>query len=656
MEKRFTLALVLSLVVLVCWQIWFGPKPQPKKDEEKSTTAKPEPGPGEAGEQGETKPGGVEPGGVEPGGVAPGPDPKADRPADAEQVTLRNDKLEVRFSSFGAVVDEVQLLDFRPNAEAAESEHLKLLVPSEYGLNAFRIEDRSYPDLRVGRSLWTLNSSDERHVEYTREFTRTFLTREKEAAELTYTLRKRFTLPADDARYLEFKIEWEYTGGRTLKTEFALLVTGGVFQEIGGESMSEPRSAIFPFEDDVEIMTVRDVADDDNAVDVEKFLLGKPGNEKTLERGNRFVADVSNYHGAFLLLKDFPDDVGAAVFALLPYDKRTGKGNFKDRNDGGSRSARTCTVLNISASTTVDRKSVWKGLYYLGPVEDKSIDSALGGVLSESEIESLGEVYDDQLSWARPIARVVQTILSWWYSVFGNWGWSIIALTLCVRVALFPINRKSQAAMMHVQEAQARVKPKLEKLKEKHKDDQKKFHEEQMKLYRAENVPLFPIGGCLPMFLQIPIFFGLFSALRASIDLRQAEWLWVADLSQPDHLVTFDSPMGHPLALCGGCCPIPSPDITGFHILPILMTVAWVLNSYFMPKPEVTNPQMEQQRKMMMFMPLLFGVFMYTYAAGLSLYWLTSSLIGIVESRVIKKIWPVKKPGEKEKVESAATT
>jgi YidC/Oxa1 family membrane protein insertase len=187
------------------------------------------------------------------------------------------------------------------------------------------------------------------------------------------------------------------------------------------------------------------------------------------------------------------------------------------------------------------------------------------------------------------------------------------------------------------------VKPKLEALKEKHKGDSRKFAEAQMRLFKEEKVPLVPIGGCLPIFLQIPVFFGLFAALRASIDLRQASWLWVADLSQPDHFIRFDNPVYNPMSFCSGCCGTPAPDITGLHILPILMTVAWVLNSYLMPRPETTNPQMEQQRKMMMFMPLLFGLMMYSYAAGLSLYWLTSSVVGIIETRIIKKVWPLKK-------------
>jgi YidC/Oxa1 family membrane protein insertase len=211
-----------------------------------------------------------------------------------------------------------------------------------------------------------------------------------------------------------------------------------------------------------------------------------------------------------------------------------------------------------------------------------------------------------------------------------------------VRLLLFPINRRSQGSMARHSEMMARIKPRLAALKEKHKNDSRKYAEEQMKLMKAEGVPLVPLGGCLPLLLQIPIFWGLFSALRTSIALRQASWLWVHDLSQPDYLIRFDTPIWNPLSLCGGCCGTTPAPIDGLHLLPILMTIAWMANSYLMPRPASMDQQAEQQRKMMMFMPVLFGFMMYSYAAGLSLYWLTSSLFGIIETRVIRKYFPLR--------------
>ena len=133
-------------------------------------------------------------------------------------------------------------------------------------------------------------------------------------------------------------------------------------------------------------------------------------------------------------------------------------------------------------------------------------------------------------------------------SLTGNWGFAIMLLTFFVRLVLFPVNRRSQISMVRHSEAMGRIKPRLDVLKEKYKDDTKRFLAEQTALLKAEKVPLVPLGGCLPLLLQIPIFYGLFAALRASIELRQAPFLWAPDLSQPDHLVRFATPYPNPIS------------------------------------------------------------------------------------------------------------
>ncbi|MCA9319767.1 MAG: membrane protein insertase YidC, partial [Planctomycetes bacterium] len=192
--------------------------------------------------------------------------------------------------------------------------------------------------------------------------------------------------------------------------------------------------------------------------------------------------------------------------------------------------------------------------------------------------------------------------------------------------------RKSQVAMQNHAAKMAKIKPKIEKLQEKYGADRQKIAAEQMKLMKQEGVSMVPLGGCLPMFLQIPVFFGLFSAIRFDIDLRHASFLWCNDLSMPDTVIRLAEPFAMK------CC-IPIPAIQGLNVLPLLMIAAMFLHQLGMPKSP--DPQMASQQKMMMFMPLMFGVMMYGYAAGLSLYWLSSSLFGIFEQRVIKKLFPI---------------
>jgi YidC/Oxa1 family membrane protein insertase len=218
-------------------------------------------------------------------------------------------------------------------------------------------------------------------------------------------------------------------------------------------------------------------------------------------------------------------------------------------------------------------------------------------------------------------------VLRLFHGLCGNWGVAIILLTLLVRLVLFPINRRSQTAMARYQSKMKRVQPKLEEVKKRFASDPKKLREAQARIMQEEGA-FPPLGGCLPMFLQLPVFFGLFSALRTSFDLRQAPFgLWIQDLSRPDQLLRLDLRL--PLL----------PDIEHLNVLPILMVVLWVLQQLGMPKP--ADEQAARMQKMMMFMPVIFGVFLYNYAAGLSLYMMTTSGLSIVEQKVIKKFWPI---------------
>lgn len=641
MEKRFILALVLCMVVLVVWQQFFVTKKKPPEKPPETTTEAP------AAPKGETA--GQAPGG---GAAAPvlAPAPTID-PAKVQELVLENAKIRVVLTNVGAAVKAAEILDFHATAAARESSiPLRFLVPSEEGLHALRLDDREWPDAGLGDGLWEAKKGEDgRSVTFSRR-----AVRKTPEGELAYTVRKVFSLLPGDSRHLHLKIQYEFPGaadGTSLPKRFALLATGGVFQEVGGQAMTPATSAIGNVDGKLRLVPESEAEKADKEAKVAGGALatlrgqeGTGGVRVAVGGSVRFVADLSNYLGAFLSLKSFP--VTTAVVHLLG---DAGSRKVAGRADLGADSLRTVSVLLFEeALVRGGPPKEHEVVLYLGPKSTTFLDADLGGGgdLPAEAVKAMGEVYEGQLGWASFIGKAVLAALGFLHGVLGNWGWAIVALTFFVRLLLFPVNRRSQASMLHHQEAMARIKPKLEALKKKHEKDPRTYAQEQMKLMRAEKVPIMPLGGCLPLLLQIPIFFGLFAALRSSIDLRQAPWLWVKDLSQPDHLVAFASPWPNPLQLCGSCCGMPQAPITGFHLLPILMTIAWVASSAMMPKPQTSDPALEQQRKIMMFMPLVFGLMMYGYAAGLSLYWLTSSLLGIFESQVIKKVWPVKKPGE----------
>jgi YidC/Oxa1 family membrane protein insertase len=269
--------------------------------------------------------------------------------------------------------------------------------------------------------------------------------------------------------------------------------------------------------------------------------------------------------------------------------------------------------------------------FYAGPKT-----SALANQPGLSYLVPVVESTYGSMSW---INRSLLWILRMFHDAVGNWGVAIILLTVLVRGLLFPINRKQQTSMTRYSVVMQKLKPQLDELKAKYKNNAKKFQEGQMKLLK-EHGATPPLGGCLLMFLQFPIWISLFQILGTSIELRQASFaFWVNDLSRPDAM-----PLG---GLAG---------LESLNVLPILMAAATILQMRAQPK--AADAQQQQTQKIMAtIMPLLMLWFLYGYSSGLSLYILTSSVLGIIEYRVIRRIWPIDGTPEAEaKAARMATT
>ncbi len=271
--------------------------------------------------------------------------------------------------------------------------------------------------------------------------------------------------------------------------------------------------------------------------------------------------------------------------------------------------------------------------WYLGPKDPKVFAQGYPALSTVIEHVDYGGSFFYRMFFTEWIAPLILWILRMFQGLVGNWGVAIILMTLLVRSLLFPINRHSQVKMATYQAKMAKMKPQLDAINAKFAKDPAKKQEATMKLYREHKMSP-PLGGCLPILLQFPIFIGLFAALRCSILLRQQPFFgWMEDLSRPDALIDFGGPVLDVWLLSG---------VTSLNVLPIVMVFLWVVHQRSMPKP--TDPQQAQMQKMMTFMPILFGVMLYNYPAGLSLYMITSSGLGIFEQKVIKKRWPVPTP------------
>ena len=225
---------------------------------------------------------------------------------------------------------------------------------------------------------------------------------------------------------------------------------------------------------------------------------------------------------------------------------------------------------------------------YIGPQETDKLAKIAPGL---ELVVDYGWLY----ILASPLFWVLKTI----HGFVGNWGWAIILLTILIKLVFYPLNHKAGRSM-----AQMKVLgPKMEKLKQLYGDDRQKLNQAMMELYRTEKIN--PLGGCLPIVVQIPVFIALYWVLLASIELRHAPWLgWIQDLSAPDP----------------------------FYILPVIYAVSMFVQTKLNPQP--ADPV---QARVMLAMPIVFSVFFLFFPSGLVLYWVVQNLLSIAQQWHINK-------------------
>ncbi|WP_025823034.1 membrane protein insertase YidC [Shewanella marina] len=242
------------------------------------------------------------------------------------------------------------------------------------------------------------------------------------------------------------------------------------------------------------------------------------------------------------------------------------------------------TVQDIAPGATANIKAQ----FYVGP-KDQAALSAIS--------PTLNLVVDYGFLWW--LAIPIYKLLMFFHSIVGNWGVAIILITLTVRGLLYPLTKAQYTSMAKMRNLQ----PKLAELKERYGDDRQKMGQAMMELYKKEKVN--PMGGCLPILLQMPIFIALYWVLLESVELRHAPFiLWIHDLSVQDP----------------------------YYILPILMGISMFVMQKMQPMAPTMDPM---QAKMMQWMPVVFTVFFLWFPAGLVLYWLVGNLVAITQQKII---------------------
>ena len=200
------------------------------------------------------------------------------------------------------------------------------------------------------------------------------------------------------------------------------------------------------------------------------------------------------------------------------------------------------------------------------------------------------------LSWAE---RRIYWLLSWLHGLTGNWGWAIVLLTVIVKAILYPVSAAGYKSMARMKD----LGPRMKEMQAQYGNDKQALNQAMMKMYREEKIN--PMGGCLPIVLQIPVFLALYWVLLASVELRGSGWiLWIKDLAAPDP----------------------------WFILPLIMMATMFIQVKLNPKP--ADPT---QAKMMLIMPLVFSVMFFIFASGLVLYWLTNNILSIAQQWWVNK-------------------
>ncbi len=250
---------------------------------------------------------------------------------------------------------------------------------------------------------------------------------------------------------------------------------------------------------------------------------------------------------------------------------------------------------------------------YVGPNRGSLLAQAWSGLDQVWEFFTSVKVMDK-------FAKLLLAILNFFYEwTIPNYGIAIILLTLLVRLIVFPLTWKSMVSMKKMQ----KLAPEIEKLKAEIGDNQQELQKRMMELYRERGVN--PLGGCFPLFLQLPVFIALYRMLWSAVELRGAEFiLWMKDMSQPDRLL--DLPFSIPFPFSGG-------HLESINLLPILMGISMYLSQKWTPGASAV--QTPQQRIMMNIMPIFFTLICYNMASGLSLYILVSTLLGIAQNYVV---------------------
>ena len=303
--------------------------------------------------------------------------------------------------------------------------------------------------------------------------------------------------------------------------------------------------------------------------------------DHTIEADSGWIAMVQHYFASAWL-------IDKADGSKQPREFFTGKSEVRNPATGGQAHVYSVGMFVPLGEIAAGATKTFDAKLFVGPQEEQKLAS-LAPRLELVKDYGIFKVLAEPLFW----------LLTQLHKILGNWGWSIVGLVVLLKIAFYWLNAKAYGSMAKMKA----INPRITEMRERLKDKPQQMQQEMMRIYREEKIN--PLGGCLPIFVQMPFFISLYWVLLSTVEMRGAPWLgWITDLSAKDP----------------------------YFILPILMTLTSLLQTWLNPTPP--DPV---QAKMMWFMPLIFSVMFFVFPSGLVLYWLTNNILSIAQQYVINK-------------------
>ncbi|MGY8644379.1 MAG: membrane protein insertase YidC [Verrucomicrobiales bacterium] len=533
--------------------------------------------------------------GSAPEAVVPVVDPNAVK---VETVELSNDKLIYKFTNKGAGIATVHLKDFNLKLNE-DAEKVVINGESDHPIGAF-----SRGANLVDENVWEISEKTDNSISFTN------------ATPGDLAITKTYTLAGEGQEPYEINLDVTIRNDNTVPRSTGSAGT----EEDPGERWYLYMGSMAPLHKGEWAMQLgffwKERGGNFEYLNVDKFKKGwfSSGGDKPFIKEWIENADWAGVNGQFFstMLKmdeaspQGPSSVWGSRFPV----KLEGHDEDSKSKFHGIEAAFAMPIMSMNPGNVETRRF----RIFTGPKQYpvlKSFGDDRQKAMNYDQIPIFGFLF----GWAiRPLASVLTSALHWMHGLGMMYGVAIILITIAIRILIWPVYAKSTRTMKRM----SKLTPKMTELKEKYKDNPQKMNEETMKLYR--NYGVNPLGGCLPMFIQLPVFLSFYRMLWSEVDLRHEGFLWVDDLSMPDTQFEIPFPFF-------GFSSIP------INPLPILMAFTSFLQMALTPKTGDKT-----QRMLFMLMPFIFLVICYNFAAGLSLYWTTQNIFSIFQTWLMNKL------------------